>query len=373
MTKYNAKITAITPIHVGSGEKFIKGIDFIINNKTAYILDDSKILKAIGEDALERWIQTIENKKDIKQFLQERLGKTLDYSSLSSAVYPIRNSGEVQELRMGLVGIKGEHILPGSSIKGAMRTALFIEGLYKRNKPIHDRELGIDFKKTKANDMALTKEVFGNDANFNLMRFIKVGDANFLPQCSEVVLAKTLNDYNTSIEFKENLSQYLHAIAADSTTQASLIIDEVGLRRLNDIKQVSDLKLDVHELLNCFTMQTILMIEDELEYFEKKVKFNYSIEQYDFYLKHLKDILEIADSCKKNEAVLRLGFGIGWSWMTGGIIEIELQDTSELMLSDDQFMTIKTASNWKYKNLNKPKTRKMTAEGIPLGFIKITI
>ena len=117
-TNYTLDIEVLSPLHVGSGRKLIKGFDFAVSGGMTYRLNEDAILADRWPDdpALQR------------KFLGQPLSELLESGDFRAPPeyfrYTLRGEPAMREILECIRTPSGEPYLPGSSLKGALRTAL---------------------------------------------------------------------------------------------------------------------------------------------------------------------------------------------------------------------------------------------------------
>lgn len=152
---YQLDLVVLTPLHAGAGAEkdLVKGLDFVQKNGLVYILNQKKILNEIDISSM----SSILLKKDEAQLINKLAGK-LD--QVSDATYEMAVSSDNDIKSFFRNGLSNKPVLPGSSLKGAIRSILFA------------------YLKTKGQDKE--DDVFGKaSVGDTFMRFIKVSDASF--------------------------------------------------------------------------------------------------------------------------------------------------------------------------------------------------
>ena len=139
LKRYRMKITAIGPIHVGDGKK-LKKIEYIYDkqNNRVFVLDTTKTYSYLEQEGkLGRFQEYIlspekdrykdeDNSKDIFSFLlKENISKEI-WESWKRYDYDIteRENKRLNEIYSFVKDANGRPYVPGSSIKGMIRTAL---------------------------------------------------------------------------------------------------------------------------------------------------------------------------------------------------------------------------------------------------------
>lgn len=166
--KYNLGIEILTPLSVGAGleKDWIKGIDYVIQNKVVYHLNLSMMMKkGIDMDGISLAFAT-ENYDRVVQLLGKKIA---DVSDMKFDC-PADSDNNIKVMVHN--ELSNNPILPGSSIKGAMRSILY-------------NYLGASNSKKGEEELGSAKE--GDD----LMRFIKFSDAEFVG--SKLVNTKIFN------------------------------------------------------------------------------------------------------------------------------------------------------------------------------------
>ena len=165
------KAEIITPLHVGdASEKLLKkGMDYFFIDGNLYFVKFNDLLKAAIEKNVR--IDTISNllASNKVEELQSYLFKTLklDINELSYNIIEDFSENPGNEIRP-LSQTNGKPYIPGSSIKGAIRSILF-NYLYSK---VDERELKVD-------DYQLERVLLGN-FDKSIMRFIRVSDSENL-------------------------------------------------------------------------------------------------------------------------------------------------------------------------------------------------
>lgn len=170
--RYNLQMEVITPLHVGAAQEkhLIEGLDYFYNANSNEILflDTTKLFR---------------KRPDIINFLLEA-----DYEALKPIVLrnpeftkrkvPFFNHPGANIKTQIKNGLTGKPIVPGSSIKGALRSILF--------------------KYLRQPNQQTNEEVFGRlNVGNDFMRFVRVTDAEF--QQTSYVTAKIYNLRNVGI------------------------------------------------------------------------------------------------------------------------------------------------------------------------------
>lgn len=320
------KITTLTPVHIGSGQKLSR-FDTVFDNNRLYVIDVNKVIEVISnnKEALNRFAQ---GNFEMKNFLKEH---RINYDSVKKYSLPAPTQVKGKEIFEFIKTGLGKPFIPGSSIKGAIRT-VFLWHLVNESDQQKIREkfeniLQLDkIKKMNADD-ELDKYIFGNTPNYDFMRVLQVSDAEFDISGLRVDEVKILElrNHDTYGWWKYNrpnnrvldnpmeaISIFIESISEECSLEVEIKIDEFLLKNKTAITQLGfnskeHLFTQLAEKCNKYSLE---YINSEIVFFSKcKMK-----KMEEFYQK-LKN--KINDN---NSFLLHLGWGIGWKAITGNYI-----------------------------------------------------
>ena len=384
------KITTLTPVHIGSGNKFPMNIEVIYDSERLGVLSPEKVVEKIGAENISKWTAVIENKENVWNFLQRFGVNSIDEVSKRSLDVYGENISNKKDLKEQLMSVRGHPLLPGSSIKGAIRTAI-LSYLINKNDTIAKNVLFEYKKKTPSFrwnlrdfqniNSSITNLYFNGtnkpNANKDIMRFLQVTDAEFDYE-TLATNTRILNLERNGWTFKRTGDQITEAIGTDCESEIRIKIDDTLLKQNLDKRTLSR-NVNTSWLSSFETLFTIInshttdLIKREIELWEDELAqtdvANDVLEAINQYLDGLKEISHTIFSIKNNKScVLRIGGNTGWDFITGAWIK-----NKTTLLSDDEWDKL-------YKQLNKgrnvdifPKTRKLDEDGDFFGFVKLDI
>ena len=384
------KITTLTPVHIGSGIKYPMNIEAVFDGERLGILSPDKVIQKTGIENIQKWTSAIENKENIWDFLQRFGTKNINEVCRRTMVAFGSNIADKKDLKEQLISVRGNPLLPGSSIKGAIRTAILSFLLEE------DDSIALDvidrFKKKippfrwslreyQIIERSITNLYFNgsekNNANKDVLRFLQITDAEFRYE-TIATNVKILNLERNGWTFKSRGDQVTEAIGTDSETKVRIKINETLLEKNIEEKTLSrNVKTSylssLSGIFHLINDHTRALINKEIELWESEIEQtaidrNVTDPIYE-YLKGLKNIKETMNRSDKNTAaVLRIGGNTGWDFITGAWIK-----NNSSLLSDEEWEKL-------YKQLNKgrnvdifPKTRKLDEDGDFFGFVKIEL
>ncbi len=383
---YNVKITTVTPIHIGASKEndLVRGLDYIQQGNQVYVIDRSKLLKLFTAAELADLIY--------KNKLEARLINDFNLDEISETIYYLPDGmalGDMEISQQVRNKLTNRPIIPGSSLKGAVRTVLlnyFIQITQRR--PKDERDIA---------------KFFGNPSDGNdFMRFLKFADIEFADTDLYPVKTFSLDKdkqggwkhkriNGTSQKFSlQGFIIPVEAIAPDQEAQTTIKIEKeyfdwfnkLAERELQqarnankkpqfrptpshtrDIMQNDPFKT-LCQIINTYTKN---YISKELAYHSQYNQADYSETIIDVYQWLLDQIPENNTAC-----LLRVGFGLGFHAITG----------------DWQYRDHIKTGFWKGGyNAGKPrwKTRKFIAyeyetetgdkalDFLPFGFVKLQL
>lgn len=318
--------TLKTPVHVGSGQKLGK-TDFVFDKNQCIVIDIDSLLDKIKN-----------NTSAINEFSYGGIKidvflRKYKISSTNVQKYSIHNPdkinpGTIQEIiKTGM----GNPLIPGSSIKGAIRTVLLWNFLIKASNEgkVSDLIDGI-IKSNVKNEQAdgdIDRHFFGCNPNHDFLRGLQVGDVEFKISDLSLVESKVLNLTDKNIlEWKNMKKKFNSPYPRNATPIFSEALKKGALSS-------GRIKLDEF-LFNEPACQQELGFSDEkknlLSSLSKKCNEfakNFINSEIQFYKKYKKEDMvkfytdlrsEIPEDGKS--FLLHLGWGSGWRGMIGNWI-----------------------------------------------------
>lgn len=381
-TNYALQLKVLTPVHTGVGKEgfWTKSVDFFQQKGRVWVIDTAKLYQKLhqlpnnrGGSLLDTYTELLAkgDKVGIERLL---LQEQIDLSSLSryDFEYKGETSGEIQpQMRTG----KGELYLPGTSLKGAIRSAVFTY-LFER----------LRIKRYYSE----TEKALLGDFERSIFRYIRPADVSF--PASELVDVFVLNLYREGIGWEIGWeSDYKEAERSDKSFRLTLECLQVGSQAsqpmrlsistgfLNMMEKLQPRLLPTHlrkiippddpiqllfDLLNSHARRHI---RKELEFFRTYDQ----AEDVDRIIDELESLLQRAEN-PTNSCVLRLGWGSGFHAITG---DWRFEDhLSTIQHPDTQNL------NWDRRSRQKKptryKSRRLAEAGAvfaPMGFVELSL
>ncbi len=364
------ELEILSPVHIGNGHE-LTVLDFVpLEDNTVVVLEVERLFQrlveeGIDEDEILNEILNIKNHPNRyiwKRYLNEGNIKPLDF-----ARYRLRAVGglgpESSRIRE-FIKSRGRPYIPGSSVKGSIRTAVFYEVMKDRLRELDDYlyELTKSEKKVspKRADDELEKLVFGREKNRyepkrDPMRALVVRDTPGFG-------LKHLRAYRVStVSGRQEIRQYVEGVDNLRLPVEVYIDGEVlrnGLRHgifngllAGMIRGKEDFEDLIMKALNDFS-KAVIKFETDKEQIGKYGSYRREVER--FYRE-----LERVEGHK-----LRIGWGSGWYSMTLGALFYKSVFFDDIRR---KFKLGRKPGSWKLSN-QFPKTRRV-ADNRPMAWV----
>lgn len=364
---YQYTVQALTPVHIGCGKSYVQHFDFIQDGQKVRVFDHNRLfaqVEGLGEQAISALTAALE-KEDVAGFVKEykvNLDDALRHSfSLPNHTHTPRDIR--QYIRDGM----GRPIIPGSSLKGLFRSAILSGLVGEQGQDLVERCSGNLLRQEKINpkfaDATLTRELFGRDAKFNLMRSLAVTDCTLEPSAVRVEPAVVTRLVGGGTTFApKNWKIWIEGLRPGANATGQVSFDMYLQREAQDKEQFAfKAILTLEWLVEALRLRTRSFLEKELVFLDDK-RGNDAEALKQFYARMQREI----DRLAPNEAIAQFAWGSGWKGMTGEVLGPELSFRADIR------NLLKLAP--KYLGFPFPKSRRLIdkAHGAePIGWVKI--
>ena len=357
--KYKVNLKAITPVFIANGKSYThseflsgraKSGEKILDTISRYDLFD--YYKELPEERTEEFIQKLSKQNFNLQVFDNKIDKKhRRYMSINRSGNV--HLSEIQEA----IKTMDELYIPGSSIKGSIRSVLMYNNIDSSNIPnniINNRRINSRAYNQMENNFFSAKK--GNSAQTSIMKYLQISDTTTSkqPEIHDLVTIKATPTGNYE-EHSKHKGKTIHTYAETigqgkklSFTLNNEVHDDV-LQRLGipNKKHLISLK-NIKESIYNFSSD---LLEHEID-FARKYRHNDLLKNY-------KSIAKFNDP---DAPLLKIGSGSGFLATTLGL-------------------KIKKENNYLYEQIRQsfrrsyqyefPKSRKITAKGRPLGWVKL--
>jgi CRISPR-associated protein Csm5 len=311
----------LSPLHIGSGTELLLNYDLVPHAGRTYRVDEEALLEqalAHAQAAGAAEVNRLLSGRPAGELLAEA-----DFADPAGPLFRYIMPGVPFTKTAGakvweqLKDVHDRLYLPGSSLKGALRTVL-ARGIYARQKRQPDlTRLG---RSASWASQPLEHELFGPDPNHDWLRALHVEDSRPLEAEGHLAL-RTIQVYPTQTRESPGLNIDAEVVVKGAVFQTVLTVDEYGFQEEVAPKlgwEGQRRWLDqLPRLAKSYARQRLLI---EAEYFQAKRGPAGALRFYD----HL---VEIWEKLAEDELLLQVGWGAGWESKTLG---------SGLLRQDDQ-------------------------------------
>lgn len=357
--KHHIEITVLTPLSIGAGAEkdWVKGLDFVVKGDEIYLLNMKKLVDN-GINPAE--LTTFFTNKDSAGLLR-KIESKLDKVSDRVMRLPAECDNDIKSFIIN--ELSNNPIVPGSSIKGAVRSVI-LNYLLKGTKPNKFYE----------------KDYFGSSKDGDeLMRFIKFSDAEFKE--TALINTKIFNLFHngnswqggwkdsrnqTNNNFRSTGFNTLYeCVLPNKKSVCIMMISDSDLftQRIERYKQNKEKLFDIKELFKIINKHTVDYINKEIAFFE-----SYAASKTDRIIESL-NIIKDQSPIDNSFCLLKMSAGSGFHSITG----------------DWQYQDYVNTGKWEYGDRNKThhpgapkyKSRKIACQTEDvfslMGFVKLRI
>ena len=369
--KWVAHIELLSPLHIGTGTNLLEGVDWIQRNGYVYVADQDALLEAVFDRAGEEGRSDAAIARAIAGMtLNDLVGAgylTKEDFTADSPLFRYRLRGEpaMNQISEQIKDVFGRPYLPGSSLKGALRTVLAVGGATVR-KLRFDR-LG---RSRSWAAQPVERELFGRNPNYDLLRALQVSDSQ--PVSPDRLSLVRVNIYPTAGQRtpygrQRGLDVDVEALRQGTTFRVPIKIEgylfsEQAERTLRFGKRKSWL-LNLPRWARSVAGQRIA---DEIEFFQQRQDARLVL---GFYSR----LVQTWEGLGENEFLLQVGWGGGWLSKTFGKLLQEDAQAFERMVKEYRM----TMERGRKPGNPFPKSRHLVRVGehpaIPLGWMKVKL
>lgn len=373
---YKCKIRTVSPVHIGSGKDY--GPSEYVNSKakqkdnvvkTIKRIDFAKFYGDLEEDKQDKFLSNLSNPNyKIEQDYPNISKEYTRYNSINKS--SISKESHIAPDISEHIKTSDNLYIPGSSIKGAIRTAILYDLIEERdiedipnlierrgNRTVINRR---DYNNFIDEFFAASR---GNSAQKNIMRFLQISDSSVRknPTIHEVlaIMAKDRGGMPDGVGYYSRngsvVKSYLETIDKNNIVNCEFTInyDEDLLRR-NEIED-KEFILDIDYIKKAIYKFSADLIEYELE-FADKYKVSYLTKFYNSLIKFNKE----------DSPVLRIGAGSGLMATSIAMKVKKYDDLEGTQIFDEIRGTFRRQYPFEF-----PKSRKVTKTGLPLSWVQL--
>ena len=362
---YHCDMELITPVHIGSGEKYVENFDFFYDHKrkSLFVFDRKRLLQQVADAATETinsFTRAVEE-ETLETWLK---GKPEGIDLHQTLVHNFSCQRKPRDIAVQLRSGTGNALIAGSSLKGAFRTAILARLSQEEHGTTVERAAksfkNQDRPNLKFADSQVCKNLLGPDAQKNLMRALTVSDFSFdnkTIKLQNVVLTRLTTSQNMGIKFGVVLEKIPEQSSSGSQVSFDEFLNEHGRETMNFRTH-----LTLSWLIEAVRMKTKKTIHTELDFLQG-VHGKHTDDLRRFY----EELNKRTEQLDENEVILQLAWGSGWNGMTGELLEKE-------ELTPPMRKTLQLAGKPQYLDFPFPKSRRLAVSdgrAVPMGWVRL--
>ena len=310
-TIYDLTVSVLTPLHIGTGKELLNQYDYAIKNGRTWRLNETALLDA--QD-----VEDADMAAKLARTPPAELLETRDYPPDSGLFRYVlrgtpRSMAEGAQLREQIKDVFDRPYLPGSSLKGALRTALAWNVWQQEQMRPEINKIG---RRRQWAARTYEQEIFGRDPNRDFMRALQVSDSAPVDADQLLLLNARVMNRRGSLDAPIEME----AIAPDTQFRLTLKVDDA---LFSEWAVGNGLRLNGEELLadvpRAVQNHSLTLARREFTWFEKIS----SARQIAGFYQQL-----VGSRPGARRFLVSLGWGTGWQSKTFGS---HLQDHPDLM------------------------------------------
>jgi len=368
-TTWDVKVEALSPLHIGTGTELLLGYDLLSHRGHTYRVDEDVLL----EQALVQAEQA--GAAAVNQLLAGRPATELlaetdfdPHSPLFRYVMPgvpftTTPGAKIQEQ---IKDVRDRLYLPGSSLKGALRTVL-AWGFYARQRKRPD--LGRLRRSRSWASQDLERDIFGWDPNHDWLRALHVEDSRPLAPDGHLTL-QTVQVYPTQTGDSPGLNVDVEAVRPGTVFDLAITVDEYGFRG-EAVRQLGwqGKRAWLGQLTALGKQYARQRLLAEVAFFQAHGGPQAALQ---FYAALVRQVVE--GELAEDEFLLQVGWGTGWESKTLGSGLLRQSDAAfERLLSEYRM----TKERRREVGDAFPKSRTLALRGgapaTPLGWVRVKV
>ncbi|GAB4532386.1 MAG: hypothetical protein Kow0063_12890 [Anaerolineae bacterium] len=373
-TRLRAEIAVLSPLHVGSGMKLQRNFDWLARDGRVYVVNHQALFEVVlarveaeaGEDVT--MLTTHLMQMTLADLLEAGWLTWGDLESGDGALvrYAFRGQPAMNEIDEQIKDAYDRPYLPGSSLKGVLRT-LLAWGIYRETKRRPDLRRLRPQRSWAA--QPLERAILGRDPNHDLLRALRVEDSQPLP--FEALGLERVNVFPTACYGGgPGLDLDVEAIRPGSQIVTVLTIDEYGFQEGVAAQLGWQEGRDWLERLPALAREHARQrLLEEAEYFKAKKGPGGALRFYD-------ELINTWAGLGEDEFIVQIGWGGGWDSKTLGSHLKADRQAFERLLQDKNYRLLRKGVR-RQPGDPFPGSRRLAVRGrgpaLPMGWVKVSI
>jgi len=303
----NLEITVLSPLHIGNGQALLRGYDFVVHNGRTWRIDEDALFSATqsGDAAFDAALlgRPADELLEVADYREDN--ELFRYVMDGTPSATTRGAEVAEQIK----DVFDRPYLPGSSLKGALRTLLLWSSYTDaKQKP----DLAHLNRQSKQAARPLEQELFGRDPNHDWLRALRVRDS--VPLAAGDLALTAVRVYPTSQRGAGGLDIDVEAIKPGTVFSTEISLETYGF----ESAQATSLgwqgqRRRIKELPRAGKRRAKERLITEATYFSRPGRPRGAAGFYDGLINRLIDL-------PKDALLLQVGWGAGWESKTLGRI-----------------------------------------------------
>lgn len=357
------QVEVLSPVHVGDGTKLIEGLDFAKKAGGTWVINQNALLEHVYQ----------EDDPYADQLMSSSPADLLSNADFVTEPpenplfrYVMIGEPDKRELNSHIKDIDGRAYLPGSTLKGMLRT-IYVWGLYaaRSKKP--------DFRRLSRSrswaGQPIERQVMGNSPNTDLFRALHIGDTASVDL--DRLIVRSIDVYPTG-QRGGGVVTAAESLREETVLQAPVSLDQYGFE--NDVA-ANELGwsrrkgwLSIETIAQVGQAHAELRLRQEIEFFDRRPDARIV---FGFYRVTLMEALE---KLEPNQFLAQVGWGAGWN-----------NKTLNNLIMDDERKFAEIVQKYRLTRKSRdfqpgdpfPKSRHLVRQNRkpvrPMGWVKVTL
>ena len=376
-TIYRATLELLSPLHIGTGTTLLEGVDWVQDRGWVYVADQNRLLETVLDRATAGGQDQVEVIEAITGMalgdLRQAGWLTRDDFVEGSPLFHYRLRGEpaMNQIAEAIKDVYGRPYVPGSSLKGALRTVLAVGGA-----SVLKTDLSRTGRSRSWAAQPIERDIFGSDPNRDLLRALQVGDST--PVGGDQLELARVNVFPTAQQTRYGRSQGLdvdvEALRKGTVLTATIKVDGTLFGDDSDLGQLVERELGFGKRAGWLTSLPRWArtwagrrIANEHEFLASKPDGGTAASFYG-------RLADTWSALGEDEFLVQVGWGTGWGSKTLGRL---LQRDPEAFERPVQDYRLSPQDRGRRAGQPFPKSRKLVRRGErpaePLGWLKVSL
>jgi len=297
---YEVTISLISPLHIGTGDVLLRDYDFKTVGQRTWVLNQDAILA----DAYDRARKAMPDWNRLALPPGQLVRDDELHEGSPFVRYALAGATSIDQVREQIKDVYGRCYLPGSSLKGALRTLLMSHAVRSGRFKLNLNRLG---DRREWAGQPWERAVFGADPNHDLLRALIVADSDPLPLTPSPLMLLNAQVFTGG---KPGSPIVVEALKPDTVFHTTLRVDDYLFSDAARQLGFANRREWLQNLARIAGPVSQARIEKEREWYRRRPGFQTPLAFYD----------QLAQARTGEHAfLLQMSWGAGWTGKSVGI------------------------------------------------------